>query len=108
MKIALVVLNPETGELGGCLSQAKSFAVYDTNHHKMSQLGLPNGLGFHHVAVALSHFLKKNDVNALGALDLGPKAKAYLEEQGIKWFLADKHLSLEDNFTSIIKQLKNE
>lgn len=102
MKIALVLKDAERRELGKCLSQASCFAVFDTLTGHESILSLPEGLGFHHVAVALSRYLKQNDIEKLGALDLGPKAKAHLEGQGIKWYRADGEWSIEDNFKSMI------
>jgi len=103
MKVAFIISDIENMSIGDCLSSAKMFYVYDEVSSSYCTLELPKIEKEHHIAKLLSEFLNQNKITMVVARDLGPKAKASLEEQGIKWMNAPQ----PDQFDNIIKHIKN-
>lgn len=105
MKIAFVISDMNKLELGDCLSHANAFYVYQADKELFYSLKLQSTMSKHNKSKQLSTYLRENGVSIVVALDFGPKAKAFLDEQGIQWHNADKNTSFED-IISIIKKNK--
>jgi len=103
MKIAFIISEIESQKIGTCLSSAKVFSVYDEASNSFYSLEQPEMVEGDPVAKKLSLFLRDNGINICVGNDLGPKAKASLEENGIMWFNPQENENKED----IIKQIKN-
>ena len=103
MKVAFIISDIENMSIGDCLSSAKMFYIYDEVSASYYTLELPKIEEEHYLAKLFSEFLKENRITTVVARDLGPKAKASLEEQGIKWI----NTPLSNQFDNIIKHIKN-
>ena len=103
MKVAFIISEIDNLVIGGCLSSAKMFYIYDELSKSYYTLELPDFDKDYQKAKVLSEFLKKHRITNCVGNDLGPKAKASLEEQGVMWFDPQGRTNKED----IIKQIKN-
>ncbi len=103
MKIAFIISEAGSLAIGGCLSSAKVFYIYDKLSDSYFTLELPNTLKDQQIAKTLSVFLKESGITHCVGKDLGPKAKAALEENEILWFDPQEN----ENKADIIKQILN-
>lgn len=103
MKIAFIISEIESLKIGGCLSSAKMFYIYDEGANSYFTLEYPKRIKDQQIAKEISLFLKENNMTICVGNDLGPKAKASLEENGIAWFNPQGN----ENKENIIKQIKN-
>ena len=103
MKVAFIISEIENMSIGDCLSSAQMFYIYDEVSASYYTLEIPKIEEEHYLAKLYSEFLKENRITMVIARDLGPKAKASLEERGIKWINTPQ----PNQFDDIIKQIKN-
>ena len=95
MKVAYIISEKENLVVGDCLSSAKMFYVFDQSIASYFDLALPDQMEKHQLAILLSEFLKKNDIDMVVGTDIGPKAKSALEEHDIQWYIANENDSIE-------------
>ncbi|OYT15298.1 MAG: hypothetical protein B7C24_13815 [Bacteroidetes bacterium 4572_77] len=101
MKIAFIISDKANMTIGDCLSSAKTFEVFDHLSKSYYELVIPDNNKHVNMAKDLALFLQEHNINYVIGSDLGPKAKAALEEKGIKWMCPSSDLSKK----GIIKQV---
>ncbi|MCK5776189.1 MAG: hypothetical protein KAH25_08435 [Bacteroidales bacterium] len=103
MKIAYIISKEEDLQMGDCLSSAKMFYVFDTSIATYTDVEIPKDIGTHQKALRLSEFLKSQNTDIVVGVDIGPKAKSAIEENGMQWHIAQR----DEDFKTINNKLKN-
>ena len=101
MKIAFVIHKKEDMQIGDCLSSAVLFEVYNELTDSFSVLEINQQSEHINLAKKMSKFLSENGIHYVVGKDLGPKAKAAIEEYGMKWFVAANTVDKKEIITLI-------
>jgi len=101
MKVAFIITDKESMTVGECLSSAKYFYIYDSLVDSYFDLEHSFVKENHHLAKSLSQYLSDNGVDIVVGKDLGPKAKASLEESGVQWYLQEGNESIEQTIRTL-------
>ena len=106
MKIAFIIANKEGMQIGECLSSAVLFEVFDSAVKSFYDLSIDKPEEHINLAQKISEFLKKHEVDYVVGKDLGPKAKAAIEDNKMRWFIASTNDRKE--IINLIKKKNNE
>ena len=106
MIIAILIEDQLKMSIGGCLSDASVFFIYDSVKKIKQILGLPDCEQKEMKSKCYSEYLKEHFVEMVYAKDLGPKAKSYLDDLWIKYSSNLENDSVEDIISNINKNRK--
>ena len=106
MKIAFIIADKEGMQIGDCLSSAVLFEIFDLGVQSFYDLTIDKPGEQKNMAQKMSEFLKKHDIDYVVGKDLGPKAKAAIEDNKMQWFVTSDNEKKE--IINLIKNKNNE